>query len=308
MLKNLVARSKFAALCGVSAAAVTQACDSALLAACDGKLVDLNHPLAQNYLASKTGPRPESAATGLDPLYEEAVQFCLQTDRYSASALRKQFAIGSERAKALLQFMGVAGLLPPLEKPSVFTVKDPPRRGKAAAHDRIKAQAWARSRGGSFIPATPPAAGAAADKLDGVFEIPEDIRAFVDMTLRELLERFGTDIRFSDWLGATQKIEGINEKRLKNAETEGRLVSRELVKTAIIDRIDGVFVRMLSDGAKTIASRAHTMALAGADLAEVRGMVEDQLGSFIRPAKAKMAQALRGGEQAPRAEVDDAAA
>jgi hypothetical protein len=131
------------------------------------------------------------------------------------------------------------------------------------------------------------------DDDEGLTEIPDDIKAFLDLTLRELMHRFGTDIAFVDWLSATQKIEVINEKRLKNAQTEGELISRDLVKTNVVDRIDGVFVRMLTDGVKTISSRSHAIAKSGGSVDDVRKLVEDQLGSFIRPAKVKMARALR---------------
>lgn len=161
------------------------------------------------------------------------------------------------------------------------------KRGRQAAREAKKTEAWDRAnakQGGESV---------TASGDDEIIEVPDDIQAFADMTLRDLIDRFGTDERFVDWLAATQKIEMINEKRLKNAEHEGRLVSRDLVKSAVIDRIDAVFVRMLTDGAKTIASRAHTMTQAGSDLVEIRTMIEDQLGSFIKPAKVKMAEALR---------------
>ena len=127
----------------------------------------------------------------------------------------------------------------------------------------------------------------------GLTEIPDDIQMFLDYPLRELIAKFGTSVAFTDWLSATQKIEGINEKRLKNAEAEGKLISRDLVKTAVIDRVDGVFTQMLTDGVKTIGSRAHTIATAGGGVQEVQKMVEDQLSSLIRPAKVKMIQAIR---------------
>ena len=90
-----------------------------------------------------------------------------------------------------------------------------------------------------------------------------------------------------------QKIEGINEKRLKNAETQGKLVSRALVKGAILDVIDGVFTRILSDGRQTISARAHAVAASGGSLDDVDSEVGDLLGSFIKPAKAKMDKALK---------------
>lgn len=276
MIKKLVTRSAFARLCGVSPAAVTNACKAALLPACVGKKIDAAHPSAVAYHAEKTAPKPEHLATGLDPLYEQAVAACHEAGRWSVSHIQRSLRVGYNRATAMRASMDALGVVPdtdarPPTPPSPCGLPTPPPREP-------------RQR-----PAPTP-------EETGVLEFPEDIQAFGNYTLFDLVAQFGTDDRFVGWLNATQKIEAINEKRLKNAQTEGRLVSRELVKTAIIDRIEGVFVQMLTDGAKTIGNRAHAMAKAGADAAEVREMVEDLLGSFIRPAKVKMREALRHAE------------
>ena len=128
---------------------------------------------------------------------------------------------------------------------------------------------------------------------DTIHEIPEDIRDFADMTLRELIQRFGTDQAFLDWLNATKRIEDINEKRLKNAATQGELVSRALVKTGIIDPIESAHLKLLTDGAKTIARRATAMHDAGRKLGDIENFVLDQVSSFIRPMKAKIKRAFK---------------
>ncbi len=113
------------------------------------------------------------------------------------------------------------------------------------------------------------------------------------MTLREIIEKFGTDPRFVDWLKAAKEIESIHEKRLKNAATEGKLVARELVEVGVFDPLDAMFRQLLTDGAKTIAARLAAMHSAGRDSKELEKFVADQMTSFIKPMKAKMARALR---------------
>ena len=88
-------------------------------------------------------------------------------------------------------------------------------------------------------------------------------------------------------------IEDINEKRLKNAQTKGELVSRELVKLGVIDPIDAAHIKLLTDGAKTIARRVTAMHDAGRPLDDVEKFVKNQITSFIRPIKAKVARALK---------------
>lgn len=124
-------------------------------------------------------------------------------------------------------------------------------------------------------------------------EIPENISAFADMSLRELILRFGTDTAFNDWLKATKMIEDINEKRLKNAETKGELVSRHLVKIGIIDPIDSAHINLLTDGAKTITLRVIAMHNADASADDIETFVRDQIASFIRPVKDRVTRALK---------------
>ncbi len=131
------------------------------------------------------------------------------------------------------------------------------------------------------------------DPEDMLHSIPEDIRAFADMSLRDLVHRFGTDVAFLDWLKATKAIEDINEKRLKNAQTRGELVSRHLMKIGVIEPIDAAHIKLLTDGAKTIARRVTAMTAAGKSVEDCEKFVADQMTSFIRPIKAKVARALK---------------
>jgi hypothetical protein len=130
---------------------------------------------------------------------------------------------------------------------------------------------------------------AAGDKM---LDISANITDFKDMTLRQLIETYGTDTRFVDWLKATKEIEMINEKRLKNAKTQGELVSRHLVKIGIVDPIEAAHIRLLTAGSKTIAVRLHAMSQAGRSVEDLEAFVVDQISSFIRPVKDKVRRAL----------------
>ena len=284
MVKKLVSRVEFARLAGVSAAAVTKACNNGLRAAVVGKRIDLNHPDTTKYLKKKTAP----VATGLDGLYPEAVGMCQESGRYSITFLQKQLRIGYERAKKIIGMMRTAGLIPEPDDTAatVATVVKPLRaphvRGTEAKKATRKDVALAAATERLENPHTDPD-----------HEIPEDLRAFADFTLRELVIRFGTDIAFLDWLKALKAIEDVHEKRLKNAEKEGTLINRDLVKRSIVDTFDGAHQRMLTDGAKTISVRAFACIQAGEDLQALEDLITDQLGSFIRPTKAKIARVLR---------------
>jgi len=160
MSANLIRKSAFADLAGVSAAAVTKATrfGGILHEAMLGKKLDTTHPQAVAYLeehrtkitVSIDGGEPTEYNPD-DPTHPEVIPLPTKPSGTLAKSLSKKAGVYEE---------------------------------------------------GSFI-------------------VPEYIGDLADMTLRELIMQFGTDVRFVDWLKATKEIEMINEKRLKNAESEG---------------------------------------------------------------------------------------
>ncbi len=276
MGQKLISRAEFARRAGVSAAAVTQACKTILKTTSHGKLIDLTHPEAVKYLEEKGIKQIEPLAPGIDPLWSEVVDFCAASGIYSIMGLRREFKIGDARATKLVTALRNGGLIPDKNKPA----PKPPAE-KKVPHIRGHQAAAAKKK------------AAEQSAPDDIIEIPANIQAFAHMTLTELIDKFGTDTRFVDWLNATQKIESINEKRLKNAQTRGELVSRDLVRVGIIEPIDAAHIKLLTDGAKTIARRAVAMSKAGRPVEDVEKFVAEQMTSFIRPVKAKVARALK---------------
>lgn len=279
-MQKLVSRSKFSDLAGVNPSTVTRVCKTILAGAVVGKQIDVAHPDAVAYLEKQVHAATPAPAPGLDPHYQEAIESCTETGRWSVSQIQRSCRVGYNRATAILETMKRLGVVPNVvdaqdftETLTTFIEKTKSKKPVgAAAVKEAKKQAYSEER---------------------LIEIPEDIEEFADMTLRELISRFGTDVRFVDWLKATQSIEAINEKRLKNAQTKGELVSRHLVKVGIIEPIESAHIKLMTDGAKTIARRAAAMAQAGKEVAEIEAFAVDQISSFIKPVKAKVDRALR---------------
>ena len=255
-------------MAGVTAAAVTKQLKTRLAGALEGQRIDANHPEARKYLQEKTAPKPQEPATGVDPLFEQALKNCQESGRWTGSHVMRSLGIGYARAVRLLEQLASAGHCPAPEPAPVS------------------------SQTGQSRPPPAPPKDENPQGLPDIIEAPDDLSSLIGWTLGRLLLTYGTATRFHDWLKALKEIEMVCEKRIKNAQLEGKLVNRDLVKSAIIDRIDGVFVKLLTDGTTTISSRAHAMVKAGETEAEVKAMVEDQLGSFIRPAKDQMRRAL----------------
>ena len=94
-------------------------------------------------------------------------------------------------------------------------------------------------------------------------------------------------------LRSLKSIEDIHEKRLKNAQTNGTLVARRMVEVGIIDVFNSAHLRIMADGAKTIAAGVVSKHAAGAADAEIENYVSDILGSFFKPVKGKVARTLK---------------
>lgn len=138
-----------------------------------------------------------------------------------------------------------------------------------------------------------PSPGTSWSDSGSLLEIPNDIEELADLTLRQLIDKFGTDVRFHDWLKAIKEIEMVNEKRIKNAQNQGRLVSRQLVETGVIDVINAAHLRLMVDGAKTITAAVLSKHQAGISEQDIEAYVSDTVGSFIRPIKAKVQRNLK---------------
>lgn len=255
-MSQLLKRVDFAQLAGVSPAAMTKACapGKQLHPAMVGKRIDAAHPAALEYLNGRAG-----MPTGVAKQPVSVSKLPTPPPPTAASATKLPVKRGPKRRT------DVAKAAPVSARPAT-----------AAVH--------------SVATPPPPPSGDTRDPTD---QVPENIRAFLDFTLAQLIRMYGTDVAFLDWLKATKTIEEIQERQIRNAESRGELVRRDLVKVAIIDPFDEAHRRMLGDGAKTIARRAATMAQAGRDVEEIEKLVRDQLSSFITPAKDKIVKSLK---------------
>lgn len=116
---------------------------------------------------------------------------------------------------------------------------------------------------------------------------------FADMTLRQVVKKYGTEAAFSDWLKAIKLIEDIKEKRLKNVTAQDELVSKKLVQIGVIDIFNTSHIQLINDGAKSIAAGAISKHVSGAELVDIEHFVADQISTFIKRMKAESLKVLR---------------
>ena len=122
----------------------------------------------------------------------------------------------------------------------------------------------------------------------------EELNSFGSMELRTLLDRYGTDRRFAELLKALKTVEEINEKRLKNAEREGNLIPRDMVKAVVFALLDSCFVQILDDGSRTITSRTITAVEAGESAEDIEEMVRGIQSIKLRSVKDRITRSLGG--------------
>lgn len=287
MAQKLVTRAEFAELAGVSGAAITKAAAASLKEAKSGRYIDAAHPAAVEYLKNKTTTPPPPAATGLDPLYEDAIKICREADRWTANHIKKALSIGSDRATriaAMIKATNAKAASSREEKvlsrasdslanfaDHIEQNKTPHVRGTAARREKMKA----------------------APVEDEPLEVPDNIADYADMTVREIVAKFGTDTRFVDYLKALKSIEDIQEKRLKNEQTQGNLVQRDLIRIGIIEPLNTAHVKMMTDGAKAISVRVPAMSAAGEDNVVIEKYISGVISSFIKPVAAKVERVLK---------------
>lgn len=123
-------------------------------------------------------------------------------------------------------------------------------------------------------------------------EPPEKIAEYLDMSLRDIVDKFGTDTQFIDWLKAVKEIESIRDKRLRNDERENKLIPRELMNI-VVGSFERCFSLQLNDASKTISARLYSYVKAGRTVEDATQLVEDQIGAPIKDAKRRIAEMLK---------------
>jgi hypothetical protein len=114
-----------------------------------------------------------------------------------------------------------------------------------------------------------------------------------DLTLREIVDKFGTVRAYQKILEAHVKKEQALKNRIANALKLGELIARELVEQHVLAFIDAVFKRLLSDSPKTVAKRCYELAQSGAPVEEAERFVRDNLSGQLAPMKATAERVLR---------------
>ena len=120
-----------------------------------------------------------------------------------------------------------------------------------------------------------------------------DVAGVMDLTLRELIVRFGTAPQFKDWADAVKTVSDIILKDLTADEKKKKFIRRSLVKTHIFGAIENMNRRLLGDLPKTLVRRLFSMAKSGGSLEEGEALAHELISTILKGAKETAQKQLR---------------
>lgn len=120
-----------------------------------------------------------------------------------------------------------------------------------------------------------------------------NIKNIMDLTLRKILAKHGTEDRFKNWVDASKTIKDIQLKDLKIAKEKQDSIERVLVKNHIFGAIEDSNLRLLTDTPKTLATRIFAIAKAGGTIDEAEVLGRELISKQIKNIKATAIRILK---------------
>lgn len=170
-----------------------------------------------------------------------------------------------------------------LDHPSVVKYLDGKQQEKAEAKKPTKKPAAKKT--------APAPAPKKAQKVI-VPKAPPGSTDFEEMTLKEIIGKFGTSYQFKDYLASWKTLADIRLKELQLKERNGQLIERDFVQSHVFALLDGMHKRLLMDTPKTIAAQVIAMTKSGANETEISRTVHDLISAQIISVQKKVRKNL----------------
>jgi hypothetical protein len=122
-----------------------------------------------------------------------------------------------------------------------------------------------------------------------------NVETYLDLTLREITEQYGTDQNFRTFLEARLKIEDIKTREMKNKITSGEYIPRALVAKHVFPFIDQSFRRLVEDLPGPLGRQIRSKVMAEMDDEEIEKFIREQIGKCLRGVKERTTKLI--GEQ-----------
>lgn len=101
------------------------------------------------------------------------------------------------------------------------------------------------------------------------------------LTVAEVATRFGGLPMFTEYVKTYNVLQDARKKELANLKTDGTLVSRDLVRAAVLTHIDRLHRRLLTDFAETITRLIYGHCNAGDAVEVAKLTVRDRIGHVL---------------------------
>lgn len=123
----------------------------------------------------------------------------------------------------------------------------------------------------------------------------DEVIARIRDALLPILGEFGAARNIADWIETSKNLELLMKARLANEEARGKVIAREIVRTAIFGAFDAVALRLLRDLPKTISRETYALAKADAPIEEAEAKTQRYVSKILEPLKMTVAKWLRDG-------------
>lgn len=110
----------------------------------------------------------------------------------------------------------------------------------------------------------------------------EGLSKYGEYTLNQIVELFGTVAQFGKVLKAYKELQDAREKKLKNDEKMGRLISRDFVMQNLFGPLDSALRRFLSEMPIAIAQRVQGGETLQEKIQLITSIVEQTIKPFIQ--------------------------
>ena len=121
----------------------------------------------------------------------------------------------------------------------------------------------------------------------------KDVSVYLSMTLHDIINTFGSDVEFVEWLRSAKLIEDVKEKRIRNQTSLGNFIPREYVKNHIFAMLETTHVRLLNDSPRTIAARVLDAHAAGQTREDIETLIGDLISVQLKGIKLRARRALK---------------
>lgn len=125
------------------------------------------------------------------------------------------------------------------------------------------------------------------------YDATVSVESLLDMTVRQITDRHGSLTACADFVDLRKDVAATKRLELQNAETEGRLIPRDLVATHVFGAIEAMNRRLLSDTAKSLALLITSAVKNDETLEQIETRIRDDISTHLRFVKTTAARVLR---------------